>query len=82
MFEFSFDINNLLIKEKKIKVDIIKQFEFQKTRWNIIIKNGAVDKDKQTQYIIFTTGHSKVTKIQENNITNALKILRNKDILI
>jgi hypothetical protein len=81
MIEFSFDTGSLLLTEAAVRADMTGQFESRETGWNVIVKDGAVDKDRQTRCIIFATSHSKATKIQENGVIDALKVLRDEGIL-
>ncbi|PMD51120.1 uncharacterized protein K444DRAFT_545745, partial [Hyaloscypha bicolor E] len=48
----------------------------------IIVKDRAINKNREIWYLIYITSYIKATKIQVKSILNTLKILRNKDILV
>ena len=78
MIEFSFNAGSLLLKEAEVR----GQFEFRETGWTITVKDGAVNKDGETRCVIVQGQHIDVTKIQVKGVLDALKILRDKGILV
>jgi hypothetical protein len=81
MVEFSFDIGSILLKEEEVNEDVTRQFESRETGWNVVVKDGNVDKDGQTRCIVYASGHSKATKLQEGGVIDVLNLLRREGIL-
>jgi hypothetical protein len=77
MIEFSFDTGSLLLKE----ADVRGYFEFRETGWAVTVKDGAVDKDRETRCLIYPTGHVRATKVYVKGVLDALQILRDEGVL-
>jgi hypothetical protein len=81
MIEFSFDIGSLLLKEDKVNTEVRGQLILRNTGWAVIVKGEAVDQTREMRYIIYKTRYFKVTNSQLKDISDTVKILRDKGIL-
>jgi hypothetical protein len=78
MIEFSFDTGSLLLIEATVR----GQFEFRETGWTVTVKDRAVDKDGEIRCLVYANGYVRATKIQVKGALDALKILRDKGVLV